>query len=302
MANNPTSSSVNVENTQKKILKSIDDLKRMEEELYRQLQTSGANEDDVQKQQELIARIENVSAIRKDLLNSLTDRYIDIQDNVISSRNDLVQQTAMVGIVQDELDKANANIDAISTERNNKLRMVELNTYERERYKSYMEIMKIACLNAVIIVIILILGRKKIIPSPDLVFMAVGIIIAISAIIILTKYFDIRKRDNLYFQKYNFPFDPSKIGHPNTNSGPSRGNVGVASATSVCANEDCCSSGLTFNSAIGKCVNAVPLVQESFVSSPYLTVDESKTVDIGYSGEVKGCDTRFNQNQHYSKF
>ena len=133
MSNTPGSSAVNVENTQKKILKSIDDLKKMEEELYKQLQTSGANENDVQKQQELIGRIENVSAIRKDLLNSLTDRYIDIQDNVISSRNDLVQLTAMVGIVQDELDKANANIDAISSERNNKMRMVELNTYERER-------------------------------------------------------------------------------------------------------------------------------------------------------------------------
>ena len=63
------SSSVNVEQTQKKILKSIDDLKNMEEELYRELQTSGANEDDVQQQQEIISRIENVSAIRKDLLN-----------------------------------------------------------------------------------------------------------------------------------------------------------------------------------------------------------------------------------------
>ena len=166
------SSSVNVEQTQKKILKSIDDLKNMEEELYRELQTSGANEDDVQQQQEIISRIENVSAIRKDLLNSLTDRYIDIQDNVVSSRNDLVQQTAMVGIVQDELDKANANINEISSEKSNKMRMVELNTYERERYRSYMEIMKIACLSSVVIVIFLIMGHKGIIPNKNIVLLS----------------------------------------------------------------------------------------------------------------------------------
>tara|TARA_B100000214_G_C23920980_1_gene606030 strand:+ start:179 stop:1084 length:906 start_codon:yes stop_codon:yes gene_type:complete len=301
MSNTPGSSAVNVENTQKKILKSIDDLKKMEEELYKQLQTSGANENDVQKQQELIGRIENVSAIRKDLLNSLTDRYIDIQDNVISSRNDLVQQTAMVGIVQDELDKANANIDAISSERNNKMRMVELNTYERERYQSYMEIMKISCLAAVLVVFILILGHKNIIPSQNIVFMAVGVIVAIVGIIVLTRLLDIQKRDNLYFQKYDFPFDPTKLGHPKEGTG-SGGNIGVASGTSVCANSDCCSSGQTFNTAIGKCVNAVPLVKESFIGSPYLTIDESKTVDIGYSNEVKGCDTRYNQNGNFSKF
>ena len=53
----------------------------------------------------------------------------------MSSRNDLVQQTAMVGIVQDELDKANANIDTINAEKTNKLRMVELNAYKRKIQK-----------------------------------------------------------------------------------------------------------------------------------------------------------------------
>lgn len=295
-----SSSSVNVEQTQKKILKSIDDLKNMEEELYRELQTSGANEDDVQQQQEIISRIENVSAIRKDLLNSLTDRYIDIQDNVVSSRNDLVQQTAMVGIVQDELDKANANITEISSEKKNKMRMVELNTYERERYRSYMEIMKIACLSSVVIVIFLIMGHKGIIPNKNIVLLIVGAIVAIAGIIIFNKYLDISNRDNLYFQKYDYP-TPDFDDDDNDGVGDNSNNVSLTT-NSPCANEECCSSGQSFDSAIGKCITSANVVKESFVASPYLNISESNTVDLGYSQEVKPSDTRFNQNGSYAKF
>ncbi len=296
------SSSVKVENTQTKILQSIDDLKKMEEELYNELQTSGANEDDVQKQQEIISRIENVSAIRKDLLNSLTDRYIDIQDNVVSSRSDLVQQTAMVGIVQDELDKANANINEISTEKSNKIRMVELNTYERERYRSYMEIMKIACLSSVVIVIFLIMGHKGII-GKNIVLIVVGAVIAIAGIIIFNKYLDISNRDNLYFQKYDYPtpdFDDDD--DDGRGGGDDNSNNVSLTTNSPCANEDCCSSGQSFDSAIGKCITSANVVQESFVASPYLNIRESNTIDLGYSQEVKPSDTRFNQNGSYAKF
>ena len=296
------SSSVNVEQTQKKILKSIDDLKNMEEELYRELQTSGANEDDVQQQQEIISRIENVSAIRKDLLNSLTDRYIDIQDNVVSSRNDLVQQTAMVGIVQDELDKANANINEISSEKKNKMRMVELNTYERERYRSYMEIMKIACLSSVVIVIFLIMGHKGIIPNKNIVLLIVGAIVAIAGIIIFNKYLDISNRDNLYFQKYDYPTPDFDDDDDNIGGGDENSNNVSLTTNSPCANEDCCSSGQSFDSAIGKCITSANVNQESFVASPYLNIRESNTIDLGYSQEVKPSDTRFNQNGSYAKF
>ena len=296
------SSSVNVEQTQKKILKIINDLKNMEEELYRELQTSGANEDDVQQQQEIISRIENVSAIRKDLLNSLTDRYIDIQDNVVSSRNDLVQQTAMVGIVQDELDKANANINEISSEKKNKMRMVELNTYERERYRSYMEIMKIACLSSVVIVIFLIMGHKGIIPNKNIVLLIVGAIVAIAGIIIFNKYLDISNRDNLYFQKYDYPTPDFDDDDDNIGGGDENSNNVSLTTNSPCANEDCCSSGQSFDSAIGKCITSANVNQESFVASPYLNIRESNTIDLGYSQEVKPSDTRFNQNGSYAKF
>ena len=72
-ANAPGAAGIAVEQSQEKIIKSIEDLKRMEEELYSQLEKSGANEDDIQKQQSIVQRIENVSAIRRDLLNSLTE-------------------------------------------------------------------------------------------------------------------------------------------------------------------------------------------------------------------------------------
>lgn len=284
-ANAPGAAGAAVEDSQAKIIKSIEDLKRMEEELYSQLEKSGANEDDIQKQQSIIQRIENVSSIRRDLLNSLTEKYIDVQDNVMSSRNDLVQQTAMVGIVQDELDKANANIDTINAEKNNKLRMVELNAYERERYRSYMEIMKIVCVCAAIILILVVLGRKKIIPSENLVFMTVGITFAIGAIMILIRYLDIRRRDNLYFGKYKFPFDPDKF----KDSSDAKGDIKVAGAAG-CFNENCCTAGQSFDNTLGKCVTSVVTNQESFTNPALLSVDSTKTVDLNNKNDISAHD------------
>ena len=284
-ANAPGAAGIAVEQSQEKIIKSIEDLKRMEEELYSQLEKSGANEDDIQKQQSIVQRIENVSAIRRDLLNSLTDKYVDVQDNVMSSRNDLVQQTAMVGIVQDELDKANANIDTIKSEKNNKLRMVELNAYERERYRSYMEIMKIVCVCAAIILVLVVLGKKKIIPSDNLVFMTVGITFAIGFIMVMIRYFDIKRRDNLYFGKFKFPFDPDKF----KDSGDAKGDIKVAGAAG-CFNEDCCTAGQSFDTTLGKCVTSVVTNQESFTNPSLLTVDSTKTVALNNKNDISAHD------------
>ncbi len=276
-----------VETTQEKIIQSIEDLKRMEQELYSQLETSGANEDDIEKQQNIIQRIENISEIRRDLLNSLTDRYTDIQDNVISSRNDLVQQTAMVGIVQDELDKATANVETINAEKSNKLRMVELNSYERERYQSYMGIMKIVCLTAFIILVLVILGRKNIIPS-GMLSLLVGGAFAVAFIMIIIRYLDIVKRDNLYFGKYKFPFDPSKFKDSDIG-----GDVKVAGGT-ACMNEDCCTAGQTYDPAIAKCVSSVVTSQESFTNPALIQVDSTKTVDLNNQHKIDGFDSLSN--------
>ena len=44
------------------------------------------------------------------------------------------------------------------------------------------------------------------------------------------------------------------------------------------------------------------MVKETFVGTPYLNIDESKTVDLGFLNDVKGCDTRYNQNGNFAKF
>ncbi len=287
-----SSSANQVETTQEKIIQSIEDLKRMEQELYSQLETSGSNEDDIEKQQNIIQRIENISEIRRDLLNSLTDRYTDIQDNVISSRNDLVQQTAMVGIVQDELDKATANVETINAEKSNKLRMVELNSYERERYRSYMEIMKIVCISAFIILIFIILGRKNIIPG-SMLSLLIGAAFAIAFIMIVIKYLDIIKRDNLYFGKYKFPFDASKFKDSDTG-----GDVKLAGGT-ACMNEDCCTAGQTYDPAIAKCVSSVVTSQESFTSPAMIQVDSTKTVELNNQHNITAFDSL--SNDTYAK-
>tara|TARA_B000000557_G_scaffold46446_1_gene35099 strand:+ start:3008 stop:3892 length:885 start_codon:yes stop_codon:yes gene_type:complete len=261
----------NISQTQKATLNSIRDLQRLENQLYKKLEQTSATPNTLQEQRALIRRIDNITKVRKSLLNTLTDRYSDIQNNVISSRSDLVQQTAMVGVIQDEMRKANNNLTELETDKNNKLRMVELNTYARERYRSYMEMMRIFAIATFIVLILVVLGKKKIIPNQDLLIIIGGVVMTSALIMIIIRYLDIIKRDNLYFHKYDHPFDPDAIKHPTEEQ--NRQNM-TLSLSGNCMNEGCCNPGQTYNKSIKKCVTStVKESMETMNMSPYRTGD-----------------------------
>ena len=67
----------------------------------------------------------------------------------------------MVGVIQDEMRKANNNLTELEMDKNNKLRMVELNTYARERYRSFMEMMRIFAIATFIVLVLVVLGKKR---------------------------------------------------------------------------------------------------------------------------------------------
>ena len=284
----------NIGQTQQATLNSIRDLQRLETQLYKKLEQTTATPNTLNEQRQLIRRIDNITKVRKSLLNTLTDRYSDIQNNVISSRSDLVQQTAMVGVIQDEMRKANNHLSELEIDKNNKLRMVELNTYARERYQSYMEMMRIFAIATFLVLIVVILGKKKIIPNPDFLIIIAGIIIAVALIMIIIRYLDIMKRDNLYFHKYNHPFDPDAIKHPTNDE--NKKNMAL-SLSGNCLNEGCCNPGQKYNASIKKCVTDTTRESMSTMGmSAYRTgdvVEAYKNITPGaydkYSSKFAGC-------------
>ena len=119
----------------------------------------------------------------------------------------------------------------------------------------------------------------------------------VAIIMIIIRYLDIIKRDNLYFHKYNHPFDPDAIKHPTEEQ--NRQNM-TLSLSGNCMNEGCCNPGQTYNKSIKKCVTStVRESMETMNMSPYRTGD---VVEVNSGASSPDALTSFHPNSLIVKF
>ena len=198
-----------VQERQKTTLNNIQELQNVEKQLYSNLEASSANDNNALEQQEsVIKRINKLSDMRMNLYDQLKTMYGFLQDNVVESRNDLVDQTAVVGIIENELNNAKKKMGAIEDSKYNKLRMVEINTYASKRYDANKKIMKQVILYLVILLLIAILYNADILSSGVASTLS-GLVMFIGAVVVVGKIWDVSRRDNMNFDEYNWYFDPS---------------------------------------------------------------------------------------------
>ena len=128
------------------IVANIQQLQTYEHEMFLQLQDRWWNEEadiDGASSEDIITRINELAAIRARLFKELKNAYTSAQCTLNNDRQDLADQIAMISLVEKELDDAKANINELETTRGNKLRMVEINSYEYNRYKSHKDIFRV---------------------------------------------------------------------------------------------------------------------------------------------------------------
>ena len=127
----------------KSVISNIRDLQTTEEGLFKQLQTGASTRQLNQKQQqELVKQIKNVSDSRYNLYLELQQNQVYYQDNVNVSHNILTQETDALEVVERELNRAEKRIGLIGEQRNNRLRLVEINRYYGDKYKHHTLILK----------------------------------------------------------------------------------------------------------------------------------------------------------------
>ena len=251
--------------SQAQTIKNIRELQNMEKNLYKKLDTSVAGKS-VSKQEarRIINRINELSTLRQSLFKNLKNMYSLLRNNVSSARKNLVNDLTNIGIVEGELNNAKKQIEVLQTEKNNKLRMVEINKYYSLNYQNHSDIMKIIILTCIPVIIFAVIGNTQIIPS-SITTILISICLGIGLIALFFKIKDIVFRDNMNYEEYDW-------GTPSSSSSSSDEEDDDPFGVQIknkswddsfgCFGEDCCDNGTSYNSDTNKCES----VNETMIS------------------------------------
>ena len=264
-------SNVNSNDEEIRILKNIEKLQNMEKELYKELQmsssatsssatTSSANTSSANKDS-IVNKINQLSQVRMSLYKSLNYNYKSLQQNVNTSRSELVQLLTLVNIVEDELNNAKLQLNELYEIKNNKMRMVEINTYYGKRYRAQSGLMKLIIFVCVILLILAIIRKKGVLPE-SIANILLGIAIAVGGFFIIWRVLDISRRDNMNFDEYKWYFNPDD--QEKVPYGYKLPDLDLGLISLECIGHACCSDGMTYDTKLRKCIETA--APETFVS------------------------------------
>lgn len=248
-----------ISNVVEKILGDIQTLQQMETELFNKIERDSSLTP--QQQTAIVDQINKLSTMRSNLYSTLREINNFYESAMSSSTGTLQQQTAAINIVETELNRSKARLKALKMDRNNKIRLVEINTYYGEKYAEHSSLMRIIIFTLIPIIILTIIYNTGILPSKIyyIIFIIIGFI---GAWYFWQTYASIITRDNMNYDTYNWNFNPDTA--PKSTSGDTT-DPWASIGGGTCVGEYCCSTGQTYDETLNQCVGAsVITATESF--------------------------------------
>jgi len=247
----PTSDEKNVPDISaiiEKLLADIQNLQQLEQEQFNKIEKNPNLS--AQEQQEIIEQINKLSTMRTNLYTTLSEINAFYKNALTSSTGTLKEQTSAINIVETELNRSKKRLEYLEMQRNNKIRLVEINQYYGDKYVEHTTLMKVIIFTLIPIIILTILFNKGLLPSRlyYILFIIVGVV---GAYYFWHTYTSIISRDNMNYQTYDWPFDPNsapKGTGDSTDPWLSTGNFGG------CIGEACCSMGQIYSPEIDQCI------------------------------------------------
>jgi len=283
----------NVAQNNEQILTDIQSLQQMEQQLFNSLETNTTLSP--QQQQQIVEKMNQLSNMRINLYQTLSGVNSFFQSSLSSSVGTLQEQTVAIGIVENELNHAKKNLELLESEKNNKIRLVEINDYYGEKYSEHSELMKIIIYTLVPVIILALLNNKGILPS-TIYYILLIIVAVIGSYFFWIRIASIIMRDNMNYQEYNWYFDP--------NAAPS----GSASSTDPwltydmgsCVGQECCSTGQTWDASLNQCVgDSTVVVTESFLTETMVNNALIKKQHGKHKPDVNIGNIHYNQSQSF---
>ena len=241
----------NVSNNTQKIVEDIQALQKMEQQMFSSLENN-PNLSETQKQK-IVKKIKKLSEMRISLYQTMGGVNQFFKNALLSSQGALQEQTIAINMIESELNETKQRLDMLMQEKNNKLRLVEINTYYGDQYAEHTGIMKILVITLIPIIILAILNSKGIIPT-NIYYILVGIIAVIGGYFFVNIFLSIISRDNMNYQQYDWAFDASYAPTTSVLDGSKNAvNPWSTPVTLGCSNSSCCAAGTKWDSSANTC-------------------------------------------------
>ena len=242
----------NVQENTTQILNDIQSLQTIEQQLFSSLEENTGLT--TQQQQQIIEKINNISKMRINLYETLNGVNSFFQNALANSKGTLTEQTTAIDIVEKELNISKKRLKVLEEEKNNKIRLVEINDYYGQKYAEHSDLMKIIVIMLIPILILAILSNKGLLPD-KIYYILIGIIALIGGVFIWKTMFSIMLRDPMNYQEYNWYFDPNDAPTAtSTSSTDPWASTTTTSTYGTCVGDDCCSDGLVYDSTLNQCI------------------------------------------------
>ena len=282
------SSQSNVAQNNEQILNDIQSLQQMEKQLFTNLETNTNLTQ--QQQQQIIEKMNQLSNMRLNLYQTLSGVNNFFENALSSSIGTLKEQSVAIGIVENELNLAKKRLEELEMEKNNKIRLVEINNYYGDKYAEHTQLMKIIIYTLIPVIILALLNNNGFLPN--IIYYVLLIIVSfIGGYFFWYKFGSIIMRDNMNYQEYNWYFDPTSA--PTANSGTSNDPWLSINLPGTCIGEYCCSDGQTYDSSLNQCVGDSTVVEsfltESMVNDVLIKKQSNKyKEDFNMSSHIEG--------------
>ena len=231
-------------------LNDIRQLQQYEQELYSSLENPNLT---TEEKQHIVTRINELSQMRMNLYTSLKNMYGNYQKNASVSESTLDQQMTAIEILEEELGRTRLRLNALDAEKQNKLRVVEINDYYGKRYQAHKKIAITVFILCIPIIILAVLANSGVLP-PKLYATLVVIIIVCGFVYIGYQLIDMSNRSNMNWDEYTWRFDKENAPVDTTDASSKKNPW--ATTTVVCIGAECCQNGDTYDEKLNKCISS----------------------------------------------
>jgi hypothetical protein len=240
-----------------KILNDIKELQKLEQQMFSELEQNGTLSN--QDKSKMSATINQLADMRSNLYKNIDALSKTEDKNYSSAYQTLKGQLSAIEVVEKQLAESRKELDGLEIEKNNKIRMVQINDYYGDKYEEHADFMKLVIVVLLPIIVLTLLLKKKIISS-TLYYALVVLIAGIGAYFGWSLYFSIINRNNMNYQTYNWQFDPSyaptaKDSKDSSGNDTSGNDPWVQSNNSnECYGDECCADGTQWDCNTNQCV------------------------------------------------
>jgi hypothetical protein len=248
-----------IQNSNDKILNSISELTNLKSNIVNNISIlnaaglTGSTSSVISDLTSQLSVIESAQAKMYEQINQVNAFY----DNGLLATSQIEdnQQNA-TQLIASETEINNERLESVSNEQNNKMRLVEINSYYGKKYNEQNQIMKTVIIVCVVVLILWFVDSKQYLPIPSFIFtILISLSITIGIFVIFYKSYYLIIRNNIDFDQIDFDIPISKLPKIDTTlaSSLTSSSASGSGSSNICTGSECCPPGFGYNTELNYC-------------------------------------------------